>query len=156
MNISYAVCQSAKFQQAFKTAIASSAGILLSGAGGIDSVQIVSTTLVQTVPMKSPNPDIVVKYIIKLPLTTNKTLAADMLYANITAGDAGSFSKILDVNGFGYVKSMVPPVIDLFFSYKPTTRPTTSLPTSAGFDTFSVSQVQKRSLTLQLLRLFRD
>ena len=155
MNISYAVCQSAKFQQAFKTAIASSAGILLSG-GGIDSVQIVSTTLVQTVPMKYPNPDIVVKYIIKLPLTTNKTLAADMLYANITAGDAGSFSKILDLNGFGYVKSMVPPVIDLFFSSIPTTRPTTSLPTSAGFDTFSVSQVQKRSLTLQLLRLFRD
>lgn len=135
MNISYAVCQSAKFQQAFKTAIASSAGILFSG-WGVDSVQIVSTTLVQTVPMKSPYPDVVVKYIIKLPLTTNKTLAAEMLYANITNG---YFAKILGENGFGYVKSMAP-VIDLSFSFEPTTRPTTSLP--SAFDTFSVSQVK--------------
>ena len=142
MNISYAVCQSAKFQQAFKTAIASSAGILFGGGGigvgigiGIDSVQIVSTTLVQSVPNKFPYPDVVVKYIVKFPMSTNKTLAAEMLYANITDG---YFVKVLDKNGFHYVKSKAP-VIDLSFSFEPTTRPT-SLPLS--FDTFSVTQVK--------------
>ena len=137
MNISYAVCQSAKFQQAFKTAIASSAGILFGGGGigiGIDSVQIVSTTLVQSVPNKFPYPDVVVKYIVKFPMSTNKTLAAEMLYANITDG---YFVKVLDKNGFHYVKSKAP-VIDLSFSFEPTTRPT-SLP--SAFDTFSVTQV---------------
>ena len=134
MNISYAVCQSAEFQQAFKTATASSAGILFSG-GGIDSVEIVSTTLVQSVPDKFPYPDVVVKYIVKFPLTTNKALVAEMLYANITNG---YFVKVLDKNGFGYVKSKAP-VIDLTFSFEPTTRPT-SLP--VAFDTFSVSQVK--------------
>ena len=138
MNVSYAVCQSAKFQQALKTAIASSAGILLSE--GIGSVQIVSTTLVQTVPMKTPYPDVIVKYIIKLPLASNKTLAAEMLYANITGG---SFMKVLDNNGFGYVKTMAP-VMDLSFSYQPTTKPTILPPSSSlGFDTFSVSQVNR-------------
>ena len=140
MNISYAVCQSAKFQQAFKTAIASSAGILFAGGGigvgiGIDSVQIVSTTLVQTVPNKFPYPDVVVKYIVKFPMSTNKTLAAEMLYANITDG---YLVKVLDKNGFHYVKSKAP-VIDLSFSFEPTTRPT-SLP--SAFDTFSVTQVK--------------
>ena len=140
MNISYEVCQSAKFQQAFKTAIASSAGILFAGGDigvgiGIDSVQIVSTTLVQTVPNKFPYPDVVVKYIVKFPMSTNKTLAAEMLYANITDG---YFVKVLDKNGFHYVKSKAP-VIDLSFSFEPTTRPT-SLPTA--FDTFSVTQVK--------------
>ena len=138
MNISYAVCQSAKFQQAFKTAIASSAGILFAGGDigiGIDSVQIVSTTLVQSVPNKFPYPDVVVKYIVKFPMSTNKTLAAEMLYANITDG---YFVKVLDKNGFHYVKSKAP-VIDLSFSFEPTTRPT-SLP--SAFDTFSVTQVK--------------
>ena len=139
MNISYAVCQSAKFQQAFKTAIASSAGILFGGGGigigiEIDSVQIVSTTLVQSVSNKFPYPDVVVKYIVKFPMSTNKTLAAEMLYANITDG---YFVKVLDKNGFHYVKSKAP-VIDLSFSFEPTTRPT-SLP--SAFDTFSVTQV---------------